>query len=231
MQYKEVVKGRFLSRPNRFIAKVEVDGKEETVHVKNTGRCKELLTPHCTVYLSVSDNPNRKTRYDLIAALKERDSLPALLINLDSQSPNEAVNQWLPKSGLFEEDAVIKREATYKNSRFDFMITERDRTSYLEVKGVTQERDGVMLFPDAPTERGVRHIRELMDAKEADCGAYILFVVQTKGVSHLIPNDETHIEFGKALRDAEKAGVKIIAVDTDVTPDSMVIRDFLPVKL
>ncbi len=231
MRYKEVVKGRFLSRPNRFIARVEIEGCEETVHVKNTGRCKELLTPLCTVYLSVADNPDRKTRYDLIAAEKVRENLPALLINLDSQSPNEEVARWLPVSGLFSKDAVIRREVTYKNSRFDFMADDKGHITYLEVKGVTQERDGIMLFPDAPTERGVRHIRELIDAKNSGFGACILFVVQTKGVLHLIPNDETHRAFGDALRDAEKAGVKIIAVDTDVTPDSMVIRDFLPVKL
>lgn len=232
MKYKNITEGIFLSRPNRFIANVLIDGKEEVAHVKNTGRCRELLREGFRVWLEISSNPTRKTKYDLVAAEKEREDLPPLFINLDSQIPNDCAGEWLPKSNLFSEDAKIRREVTYKNSRFDFSVEEKDgRISFLEVKGVTQEINGKVLFPDAPTERGVKHIEELIKAKEEGFGAYILFVIQMKGIKSLSPNDETHKAFGDALRKAHKAGVRILAVDSIVTPDSIVIDEFVPVVL
>lgn len=223
MRYHHIKKAEFISRPNRFIAKVLIDGKEETVHVKNTGRCRELLTDGCTVYLEESDNPNRKTRYDLIAAEKIRSGAPPLLVNMDSQIPNAAAEEWLKKGRLFSEQAVIRREYTYGASRFDFRIEDRGKVSFLEVKGVTLENDGIVSFPDAPTERGVKHIHELIRAKSEGFGAYILFVIQMKEVTEFRPNDATHKEFGDALREAEKAGVRLLAYDCIVTPDSMTI--------
>lgn len=231
MTYKNIVKGVFIARPNRFIAHVEIDGKEEIVHVKNTGRCKELLTPGCVVYLSVSDNPARKTKYDLIAAEKLRDNLPSLLINLDSQIPNDAAEEYLRKGTLFSEKAVIRREVKYGNSRFDFYIEDEGEKIFLEVKGVTQEMSGTAMFPDAPTERGVRHIEELISCTRDGYKAYILFVIQMKGIDRLIPNDETHKAFGDALRKAKKAGVEIIAMGSVVTPDSIAIDKEVPVVL
>lgn len=231
MIYKNIVKGFFIFRPNRFIAHVEIDGKEEIVHVKNTGRCKELLTPGCVVYLSVSDNPARKTKYDLIAAEKQRDNLPSLLINLDSQIPNDAAEEHFRKGTIFSENAVIRREVKHGNSRFDFYIEDNGERIFLEVKGVTQEMNGTALFPDAPTERGVKHIEELISCTKDGCKAYILFVIQMKEIDRLIPNDGTHKAFGDALRKAKEAGVEIIAVDSVVTPDSIVIDKEVPVVL
>lgn len=231
MKYKNIVEGIFLERPNRFIAKVEIDGEIHTVHVKNTGRCKELLTPGCTVYLETCDTPNRKTKFDLVAAEKQRENLPSLLINLDSQIPNDVAAEWLPLSGLFSPDTIYKREVKKGNSRFDFCIEDKGIKTYLEVKGVTQENGSIAMFPDAPTERGVKHIEELTECIKQGYGACILFVIQMKGISHLIPNDETHKAFGDALRKAQKAGVKILAVDCIVTPDSIKADAPVPVKL
>ncbi len=231
MKYSKVIRAEFINRPNRFIAQVTIDGNTEIVHVKNTGRCKELLVPHCTVYLSESQNPARKTKYDLIAAVKERGSLPALLINLDSQIPNDTAYEWLKNGGLFSKEAVIRREVKFSNSRFDFYIEDKGKKIFLEVKGVTQEHSGTALFPDAPTERGVKHIEELIKCTKEGYKAYILFVIQMKGVHELRPNDETHKAFGDALRKAHKAGVKILAMDCAVTPDSMVIDKEVPVIL
>ena len=216
-----IVKGKFLSRPNRFIAIVEVEGKEITVHVKNTGRCRELLPAGATVYLAAAENPTRKTPYDLVAVEKVRPDGSVLLINMDSQAPNDIAAEWLPKSGLFSADSVFKREVTHGASRFDFAVTTPDTpTAYLEVKGCTLEREGIAYFPDAPTERGVKHIRELTALARAGHPAYILFVVQMKEITALRPNDETHPAFGEALREAQAAGVRIMAVDcrVDVTP-------------
>lgn len=223
MKYKHIKTAEFVRRPNRFIAEVMIDGVRETVHVKNTGRCKELLTEGCTVYLEESDNPNRKTKYDLVAVEKLRSGLPTLLVNMDSQIPNSAAEEWLRKGGLFSEQAVIRRECTYGDSRFDFRIDDCGKTSFLEVKGVTLEFDGTAYFPDAPTERGVKHIRELIRAKKEGYGAYLLFVVQMKEIHELRPNIVTHREFGAALAEAEKAGVELLAYDCIVTPDSIVI--------
>lgn len=230
MKYKNIKAAEFISRPNRFIAKVRIDGNEETVHVKNTGRCRELLTEGCTVYLEESDNPNRKTRYDLVAVEKLRSGKPPLLVNMDSQIPNAAAEEWLRKGELFSERAVIRREFTYGESRFDFRIEDGGKVSFLEVKGVTLENDGTASFPDAPTERGVKHIHELIRAHKEGFGAYILFVVQTKEIRELRPNDATHRAFGDALRLAEREGVKILAYDCIVTPDSMTIDKPIPIR-
>lgn len=222
MKYREIVAGRFISRPNRFIAKVEIDGAEETVHVKNTGRCRELLVPDATVYLEVSDNPARKTKYDLVAVEKVKND-GTLLINMDSQIPNAAAGEWLKTCGMFSENAVIVREKTFGKSRFDFYVEDCSRKAFIEVKGVTLEYDGVAMFPDAPTERGVKHINELVSCVKNGYEAYILFVIQMKGVHSFRPHDEMHPEFGDALRNASANGVKILARDCVVTADSMTV--------
>ena len=230
MRYDTVVPAIFLSRPNRFVAEVMLDGRPETVHVKNTGRCRELLIPGVTVYLSEGKNPARRTRYDLVAVEKERPGKLPLLINLDAQAPNEAAAEWLT-SGGFLPDAAVRREVRYGASRFDFLLERNGQRTYLEVKGVTLEEDGICRFPDAPTERGVRHIRELISAHEAGEGAAILFIIQMKEMRLFRPNDDTHPAFGAALRDAQKAGVTILACDCIVTPDSMTIDGEVPIKL
>ena len=230
MRYRNIKAAEFISRPNRFIARVRLDGHEETVHVKNTGRCRELLTEGCRVYLEGSDNPARKTKYDLVAVEKLRSGKPPLLVNMDSQVPNAAVEEWLRKGELFSQHAVIRRECTYASSRFDFRIDEDGVTSFLEVKGVTLENDGIASFPDAPTERGVKHIHELIRAHKEGFGAYILFVVQMKEMTELRPNDVTHKAFGDALRLAQAEGVKLLAYDCIVTPDSITIDKPLPIR-
>ena len=209
-----VVKAEFLSRPNRFIALVRLKGETVTVHVKNTGRCRELLPAGATVYLAASDNPARKTPYDLVAVEKVMPDGTTLFINMDSQAPNEIAAEWLPKSGLFSADATFRREVTHDASRFDFAVDIKDApTAYLEVKGCTLEREGIAYFPDAPTERGVKHIRELTALAREGHPTFVLFVVQMKGIRNLRPNDETHKAFGDALREARDAGVMILAVD------------------
>ncbi|MCR5599927.1 MAG: DNA/RNA nuclease SfsA [Ruminococcus sp.] len=223
MKYKHIKTAEFICRPNRFIAEVLIDGRKETVHVKNTGRCRELLTVGCKVYVEMSDNPNRKTKYDLIAVEKLRRGKAPLLVNMDSQIPNSAAEEWLRKGELFSEQAVIRRECTYGASRFDFRIVDCGITSFLEVKGVTLENDGIAYFPDAPTKRGVKHIYELIDAKNKGFGAYLLFVIQMKEMRELRSNIATHREFGEALAEAGKAGVKLLAYDCIVTPDSITI--------
>ena len=227
MKYKNIVEGKFIERPNRFIAKVEIDGVTETVHVKNTGRCRELLVKGSTVYLEKSNNPERKTGYDLIAVLKNGNNI----INMDSQIPNAVTEEWLNKGNLFSKDAVIRREVTHNKSRFDFYIEDGDRKIFLEVKGCTLETDDIARFPDAPTERGVKHINELIDCKNLGLEAYILFVIQMKGIKHFEPNDITHTALGDALRRAEKSGVKILAYDCIVTPDSIEIDKEVKVLL
>lgn len=231
MTYDQVVKAIFLSRPNRFIAKVLVNEQKETVHVKNTGRCRELLIPGCTVYLAGSDNPNRKTKYDLVAVEKERQGRASLLINMDSQAPNEAAAEWLPRSGIFSERAAIRREVTYGDSRFDVYIEDGERKAFVEVKGVTLEQDGVVLFPDAPTERGVKHLHELCRAIDDGYEAYLLLVIQMKDIHLFRPNVATHPAFAEALQMAAARGVQILAMDCIVTPDSMVIDKPMAVEL
>jgi sugar fermentation stimulation protein A len=230
MRYKDIITGIFLKRPNRFIAQVLVDGREEIAHVKNTGRCRELLLPGVTVYLQEHDNPKRKTRFSLIAVQKGD-----LLVNIDSQAPNkvmlEALTQGITLPGLKNYVGRIQPESVYGNSRFDFYIETDDQQAYLEIKGVTLEDRGVAKFPDAPTERGVKHIRELIEAVNSGFLAYIIFVVQMKGIAYMTPNDETHMAFGRTLREAHKAGVKVLAYDCTVTPDTMQIDQIVPVIL
>ena len=223
MRYNHVIEGTFVDRPNRFIAHVVVDGKTETVHVKNTGRCRELLVPGCTVYLAVSDNPARKTKYDLIAVDKHRPDGTVWRINMDSQAPNEAAAEWLARGNLFSSQAVIRREVTYQGSRFDFYIEDGDTKAFLEVKGCTLEKDGQAMFPDAPTERGVKHLRELTACVEGGYDAYVLIVIQMKGVTAFSPNDATDPAFGEAMRQAISHGVHVLAVDCLVEKDEMII--------
>jgi len=223
MNYENIVKGKFLSRPNRFIAYAEIDGRIEKCHVKNTGRCRELLTDGCEIWLDRAKNPERKTRFDLVAVRKgER------LINMDSYAPNLAAAEFLPK--IFP-GAEIKPEYTHENSRFDFYIKDKDKEIFLEVKGVTLEKDGVVMFPDAPTERGVKHLCGLIKCAEEGYGAYVLFVVQMNGVKYFTPNDETHSLFGETLRQAANRGVHILAYDCRVTPESMKINEPVEVRL
>ncbi len=225
MRYQEMKAGRFLDRPNRFVAHVEMEGRVETVHVKNTGRCRELLQPGARVWCSVSDNPARKTKYDLITVEKG-----SYLINMDSQAPNAAVREWLAAGGLGSME-LIRPERTFAESRFDFYLERSGQGMYLEVKGVTLEDGGVCRFPDAPTERGTRHLRELMKAKRSGFDAAVLFVIQMRPVKYLEPNDATDPAFGAALREASAAGVQVLAVDCKVSADAMEIGDFVEVRL
>lgn len=231
MKYEKVVKGTFISRPNRFIAEVNIDGRVETVHVKNTGRCKELLIKGCTVYLSLSDNPLRKTAYDLIAVEKERLYKKPLIINMDSQIPNAVAVEFLKKGNVFSKNAVIKREVKYDNSRFDIYVEDIKERAFVEVKGVTLENDGIALFPDAPTLRGVKHIKELIKAKKEGYGAYILFVIQMNDVDCFTPNEKTHREFAEILKVAKGEGVEILAYNCNVTCDSIEINRNVRVEL
>ena len=225
MRYENMVSGRFLARPNRFVARVEIDGEEQIVHVKNTGRCRELLPVGAEVWCAVSDNPARKTKYDLITVRKgER------LINMDSQAPNAAAKEWLLGGGLGAV-AELRPETVYGDSRFDFSFTLEGKPCFLEVKGVTLESDGVCAFPDAPTVRGARHLRELAKAAKEGYGAYVLFVIQMENVKYLHPNDATDPEFGKALREAAKNGVKVLAVDCAVSVGEMTIGKAVAVEL
>lgn len=226
MRYKEIEKAVFLKRPNRFIAEVEIQGKRETVHVKNTGRCKELLIPGTEVILEKSGNPNRKTKYDLICVNKQ-----GRLINMDSQIPNKAAEEWIRKGGLFPEEVSIRPEKKYGNSRFDLYVESPVRRAFVEVKGVTLEEDNVVRFPDAPTVRGIKHVEELIHCMEEGYEAYLLLVIQMKGVKKFMPNWDTQPEFGQALIKAEKAGVKIIARDCLVTEDTIEIQEEVPVDL
>lgn len=226
MRYKETEKAVFLKRPNRFIAEVEIQGKRETVHVKNTGRCKELLIPGTEVILEKSGNPNRKTKYDLICVNKQ-----GRLINMDSQIPNKAAEEWIRKGGLFPEEVSIRPEKKYGNSRFDLYVESPVRRAFVEVKGVTLEEDNVVRFPDAPTVRGIKHVEELIHCMEEGYEAYLLLVIQMKGVKKFMPNWDTQPEFGQALIKAEKAGVKIITRDCLVTEDTIEIQEEVPVDL
>ena len=230
IKYKEVKQGVFLERPNRFIAKVLVDGKEETVHVKNTGRCRELLIKGATVYLSVAENPLRKTRFDLVAVEKVTEC-GKITVNMDSQIPNDVVAEWLKNGNLFSENAIIKREVFYNKSRFDFYVEDLDKRIFLEVKGVTLENNGIASFPDAPTERGIKHINELIDCNDDGFEAYILFVIQMKNIDYFTPNYATHPEFGEALKNARDKGVKILAYDCIVDADSIALDKNIKVIL
>ena len=225
MRYDRVTTGTFLSRPNRFIAYVDVDGEIQKCHVKNTGRCREILIPGTKVILYDSDNPSRKTRYDLIAANKGE-----LLINIDSQAPNAAFKEFIPRSGLFGNEPDVHPEFTHGDSRFDFYIEDGERKCFVEVKGVTLEHDGICSFPDAPTERGVKHIKGLMEALDEGYECYIAFIVQMNGMSYFTPNYDTHEEFGIILEEAYNKGVKILVLDCIIEPDSMTIDSSIPFR-
>ena len=224
MRYRQVKKGIFLARPNRFIAHVALDGVETVCHVKNTGRCRELLVPGAAVYLEKGTNPDRKTAYDLIAVEKN-----GKLINMDAQAPNKVFAEW---AAQFDPAAIaVHSEYRFGQSRLDFCLETPQGLHLVEVKGVTLEENGNALFPDAPTERGVKHIRELQRAAETGLDAVLFFVVQIRDIHSVAPNDATHPAFGEALREAAAHGVRVLAYDCDVTPDSLKIRREVPVIL
>ena len=217
MVYDNITKAKFLKRPNRFIAEVEIKGCKEIVHVKNTGRCKELLISGCDVWLTAPGTPNRKTKYDLVAVMKGNGTI----FNIDSQAPNKVVNEWLTSQDF----DVVKPEYKYGDSRIDFYMERGSEKYLMEVKGCTLEFDGIGYFPDAPTERGVKHIRELIKAKKEGYNAILAFVIQMDGVSEVRANVETHPEFETALEDARKEGVEIKFLTCHVEPDSLRVKD------
>ena len=226
MNYERIVEAVFLRRPNRFIAHVLYHGKEEVAHVKNTGRCAELLQPGAVVYLQESDNPDRKTKWDLIGVKKGEK-----VINMDSQIPNYAVKEWLEGGNLFPNITLIRTEKTYKNSRFDLYVEYEDKKAFIEVKGVTLEQNGVVRFPDAPSERAVKHLKELEEAAKEGYETYVFFVIQMKGVRYFTPNRITHPEFADALVHAASSGVHVLAYDCNVTENSIFINEEVPVVL
>ena len=226
MQYKTIVSGRFLDRPNRFIAHVAIDGREQVVHVKNTGRCKELLLPGVTVYLEGNNDPNRKTAWDLVAVKKgER------LINMDSQAPNCVFGEWVKAGKFLPHVTLVRPERKFGDSRFDFYVEADGKRHFVEVKGVTLEEHGVVRFPDAPTQRGVKHLEELIRAREQGYESWVCFVIQMADVVRFEPNDATHPAFGDALRRAEQTGVHLLALECAVTPDRLEIRKPVPISL
>lgn len=228
MQYDFIVPGRFLSRPNRFIAHVEVNGEPVVAHVKNTGRCKELLVPGAAVYLQDwgADHPGRKTRYDVIAVEKG-----PLLVNMDAQAPNKVFAQWADRGGFEEGLTLLRPEVKWGNSRFDFYWEAGERHGFTEVKGVTLEDNGHARFPDAPTQRGVKHLEELIRAREAGYETAVCFVIQMEGMRCFSPNDDTHPAFGDALRKAARAGVRVLAMECHVTPEKLEITREVPCML
>ena len=225
MRYENMVPGVFLARPNRFIAHVQIQGDTQICHVKNTGRCRELLPEGAQVWCQQFDSAKRKTKYDLITVQKG-----ARLINMDSQAPNVAAKEWLLQGGLGE-ISQLKGEYTHGDSRFDFSFLKDGMRCFLEVKGVTLENDGICAFPDAPTQRGVKHLQGLTQLAQEGYGAYVLFVIQMADVEYLHPNDATDPAFAEALRAAAEAGVQVLAMDCHVTQDSMQIRQKVPVRL
>ena len=231
MKYNQVVEGVFLERPNRFVAKVKIDGSIETVHVKNTGRCRELLIPGSRVFLSRALNLDRKTAYDLISVYKE-DALgikggPPLLVNIDSQVPNQVFEEYVNEGRFMPGILKVKREATYGDSRLDFYLETKDRQIFVEIKGATLEENGKVMFPDAPTERGIKHIKELIKAVKEGYDAYIIFIIQMAGTHSFSPNRKMHPEFADALALANEEGVNILALDCDVTLDGLSISSRL----
>ena len=224
MKYSNIYKGTFLQRPNLFIAICEIDGKEEVCHVKNTGRCRELLVKGATVYLEKSSNPNRKTQFDLIAVEKND-----ILINMDSQIPNFVVAESLNK--IFSDITFVKQEYKYGNSRFDIYVETETEKIFVEVKGVTLENDGVVRFPDAPTERGIKHLKELQKAVKEGYRACVVFLVQMQDVKYFEPNYKTHPEFAEELKKAYKNGVEIFVYDSIVTPDEIELNSPIKIKM
>ena len=226
MQYHSIKKGIFHARPNRFIAHVEVDGAMEVVHVKNTGRCRELLVPGAVVYLEEGRNPARKTKYDLIAVEKGD-----LLVNMDAQAPNKVFQEWAQAGGFLPGLTLLRPETTWGSSRFDFYWEAGERRGFVEVKGVTLEDEGHARFPDAPTERGVKHLEELIRCQEEGYEAAVCFVIQMVGMKDFAPNDVTHPAFGVALRKAAAAGVKVLAQECMVTPETLTMAGPVTVRL
>lgn len=226
MKYKDIKRAKFLSRPNRFIAHIEVEGRPEVCHVKNTGRCHELLIPGADIVIQEVKHPQRKTNYGIIAVYKGQR-----LINIDSQVPNKVFREWLSESLLFQDINLIKAEYRYGSSRLDFYMASESRKVLVEVKGVTLEEKGVALFPDAPTERGIKHINHLCQALEECYEAYLFFIIQMKDVLYFTPNHKTHPAFGEALIKARQQGVKILALDCQVEADSIQARRWVDVKL
>ena len=231
MNYNKIVSAKFIERPNRFIAYCEIDGNIEKVHVKNTGRCRELLIPECEVYLEESDNQNRKTKYSLIAVRKGDR-----LINMDSQVPNKVVyealiNKTIILPGLNGEIKLIKPEKTYGSSRFDIYLETENKKAFIEIKGATLEEHDIVMFPDAKTERGLKHVNELIQAQKQGYNAYVIFVVQMNNILYFTPNKKMHIELADALKKAQENGVEVLAYDCDITPESINIKDKVKVIL
>lgn len=226
MKYQEMIKGRFVRRLNRFIAEVQVNGQTENVHVRNTGRLRELFLPDVPVLLEPAANPERKTKYSLVCVRKNDQ-----WVNVDSTAPNQVVEEMVRSGRLFSDVDVVKREKTFGNSRFDLYVEHGGKKHYIEVKGVTLEVNGTARFPDAPTDRGIKHIRELMKAKAQGYLASIIFVIQMKGVTSFEPNRETHPAFAQVLKEAKTAGVEILAVDCIVTEDSLEADQRIPVNV
>ncbi len=226
MVYQNMKRAVFIDRPNRFIATIELDGKHEVCHVKNTGRCRELLTPGAEIYVQEIRTPGRRTGCDLISVRKGDR-----LINMDSAAPNKVFAEWVVGGGLFENMTLLKPEQRFGNSRFDFYIEADGKRAFAEVKGATLEDNGVVRFPDAPTERGVKHLHELIGCVEAGYGAFLIFIIQMKGVAYLEANWATHPAFGEALRKAKLAGVRLLALDCRVTEESIAAGDFVEVRV
>ena len=226
MKYNNIVKGTFLSRPNRFVANVIIDGKETAVHVKNTGRCRELLKEGAEIFLEKSSNPDRKYAYSLITVRKGDR-----LVNMDSQAPNKAVGEFLRESGFFPDIKLIRPECKYGNSRFDFYIEYEDKKAFIEVKGVTLENDGVVSFPDAPTERGSKHLRELCSCLKEGYEAYAIFVIQMKDVLYFTANADHDPVFAETLKKARDEGVRLLAFDCTVTEDEMTVSDEVEIRI
>lgn len=226
MQYGKVYKGQFVSRPNRFIAEVRIDGKTEICHVKNTGRCRELFVPDAEVYVVKTENPARKTKFDLICVRKAGS-----LFNVDSTAPNAVFSEWARQSGFFGEITYMRPEYTFRDSRFDFYIEAEGKKIFVEVKGVTLEKDGTVLFPDAPTLRGVKHLKHLAASMAEGYAAHVVFIAKTEKAKLFMPNRAAHPEFADALLEAKRAGVGVYCLRCSVLPDKLEIQDFVPVQL
>lgn len=234
MQYENVVAAKFISRPNRFIANIDVNGKQEIAHVKNTGRCKELLLPGAKIYVQCHNDTKRKTKFSLLAVEKKitasSGAKEKLLINMDSQAPNKVVHEWLLEQEPFGTIVCLKPECRYGASRFDFYLETAERKMFIEVKGVTLEENGIVMFPDAPTERGVKHVHELCACLQEGYEAAVIFVIQMEKALYFTPNKRTHAAFAKTLAQAERCGVKILALTCAVTPAAMSIKGAVPIK-